>query len=165
MVSAAISYSWPKADMALALRRLLVVFMALALLWPFVRPALAELLVDRALGVLVQGDYGQAQRYINRAMWLDPNVTDVVDVDSFLIGISVTPAQLRKVRMRMDTYVALHPDDANVRQDRMVLEMRMRDYPAALRDVHVLEREKPHDKQLPAVEQAINTGLSRGVKR
>lgn len=161
MVSAATSFSWPKSDVMLALRRLVVVFAALALMWPLVRPGLAELLVDRAVGVMLVGNYEAAQVYIKRAMWLDSDVTDAVDVNSFIIGMTVTPTQMRTVRAQMDRYVAEHPNDYNVRDDRMVLEMRSGDYRAALADIHILEQWQPHNRQLPAVEQAITVGLKR----
>ena len=161
MVLAATSFSWPKSDAVLALRRLVVVLAALALMWPLLRPGLAELLVDRAVGVMLVGNYAQAQRYINRALWIDSDVTDAVDVNSFLLGMTVTPGQLRTVRAQMDRYVAEHPNDYNVRDDRMVLEMRGGDYTAALADVQVLEQWQPRNRQLPAIEQAIRVGLKR----
>lgn len=161
MVSAATSYSWPKPGIMLSVRRLVVVLAALALMWPLVRPGLAELLVDRAVGVMLVGNYAAAQIYIHRAMWLDSDVTDAIDVNSFLLGMTVTPAQLRTVRTQMDRYVAAHPNDYNVRDDRMVLEMRSGDYRAALADIHILEQWRPKNRQLPAIEQAIHVGLKR----
>ncbi len=110
---------------------------------------------------MLQGDYVQAQRYINRAMWIDADVTDAVDVNSFLLGITTTPAQLHAVRAEMDRYVTAHPNDYNIRSDRMVIEMRAHDYAAALQDVRLLRQWQPQNRQLPAIEQAIRSALAR----
>ena len=164
MVSVATSFSWPKTEMMLGLRRIVVVFAALALMWPLLRPGLAELLVDRAVGVMLVGNYAQAQIYINRALWLDSDVTDAVDANSFVLGMTVTPAQMHAVREQMDRYVSAHPNDPNVRSDRMVLEMRSGDYTDALADAKVVQQLKPNNRQILAIESAIRVGLQRQQK-
>lgn len=159
--SAATSYSWPNAMTFVRIRRVLVVFMALALLWPFARPVLAQLLIDRGVGLILQGDYGSANRFISRAMWLDPDLTTAVDISSLFMTVTAQPSQLKIARAAADRFVAAHPNDMNVRWDRMVLAMKSNDYRSALMDVKVLRALLPGNKQLPAIQQGIEAGLRR----
>ena len=155
MRSAVISFSWLNSDLTLRLRRFLVVAIVLALAWPFLRPVMAEMLVDRGIGVILQGDYADANRYISRAMWLDPDSVDAADLQSFFTTMTVQPAAVAGALSASNRYVSAHPDDANVRWDRMILEMRMSDYAAALADAQQLHRLQPDKKQLVTMIQLL----------
>lgn len=160
-LAATSSSSHNTADLIGGIRRLAVVVIALALLWPFARPLLAETLVERALGVMVLGDYGTAGTYITRAMRIDSDVADVVDASAFLQTFGASTARLRQSETMLNAYLLRHPDDANARWDRMLLEMRLDDYRDAYADQQILVRLLPDNKQIAKVGEALQTRLNR----
>lgn len=162
MLSAAISSSSRNPSETFArVRRLIVVLVVLALLWPFARPLLAETLVERSMGSMVLGDYATAGTYINRALWLDSDVADAVDASAFLQTFGANKERLKQAETMLNAYLVRHPNDANARWDRMLLEMRLEQFADAYADQQIITRLLPDNQQIVKVGQALRARLAR----
>jgi tetratricopeptide (TPR) repeat protein len=113
------------------LARIGIVVAALALFAPFARAPISQELVVRSQGALFVADYAAADRYLARALWIDPTNLDALDERDFAFTFT-DPNTLAAVTRRLTEDALTHPNDALLLWELAVVRSRAHDRKGAL---------------------------------
>ena len=127
-------------DWQLAMRRLLLVFIAILIAAPILRPAMASALITRGDALLYARDSRAKEKY-RLALAFDASNIDAADRYVFVAFLSHRTNELKEAIDVASSILAHYPRDTALRMDRALCSQLLKRYAAAEADFERVGRE------------------------
>jgi len=104
--------------------------------WPIARPLLVVSLIARSDLYIVYGKTAPAKRYLQRAAWIDPNNSDLINAEAFA-ALTDTPRTMDAARAHLIAVAQHEQGDGRLWLSLAIMDARLHHYAAATTDINI----------------------------
>lgn len=116
--------------------RLFFAVFTIALAWPMLKPLVVTSLVSRSDMFAIYGRYGDAERYLARARWLDPRNSRVVSAEAF-IDLGGSPSEMTRARAHLLPLAKVDEVNGQLWLDLAIIDAKLKHYDDARAEISV----------------------------